>query len=135
VVAIAPAPYAPFARWKDARWRRRGPEYDELKGRLSEALLQRVLREMPQLRGHIAYQELSTPLSTEHFTAHPQGAIYGLAHTPERFAASWLRPQSPLPGLFWVGQDLTTVGVGASLMSAVLAASVILRRHVLGNAA
>jgi all-trans-retinol 13,14-reductase len=135
VVAIAPAPYAPFAPWKDQRWRRRGPQYDELKEKLAEQILQVVLREIPQLRGAIAYQELSTPLSTEHFTAHPQGAIYGLAHTPQRFAARWLRPQAPLPGLFLVGQDLTTVGVGASLMSAVLAASVILRRHALGSAA
>jgi all-trans-retinol 13,14-reductase len=133
VTAIAPAPYAAFARWRGQRWRRRGPEYEDLKERFTEQILTVVLRELPALRGRIAHRELSTPLSTEHFTAHPDGAIYGAAHGPARFDAAWVRPASPVPGLFLVGQDVTTVGVGSALMSAVLTASVILRRNVLGE--
>ena len=43
------------------------------------------------------------------------GESYGLAHTPARFAQSWLRPGTPLSGLYLTGQDTLSAGaVGAS---------------------
>ncbi|WP_394849274.1 NAD(P)/FAD-dependent oxidoreductase [Pendulispora brunnea] len=131
LVAIVPASFAPFARWIGTRWAKRGREYEDYKAWLAERLLAIVCRELPGVKGRIRHQELSTPLSTMHFTG--QAAMYGFEHSPERFRARWLRPASPTPGLFFVGQDVVTVGVGASLMSGVLASSVILRRNVLGD--
>ncbi len=126
-------PYEWFERWEGTAWRKRGPEYEDFKARLSERLLASVYQHLPRLRGKVVYQELSTPLSTRHFSNHARGAIYGLEHSPARFRQRWLRPALPVRDLFLVGQDVVSVGVGASLMSAVLAASVILRRNVLGD--
>jgi all-trans-retinol 13,14-reductase len=127
------APYEWFKRWEGTTWRKRGPEYEDFKARLSERMLASLFQHLPHLRGKVAYQELSTPLSTRHFSNHTRGAIYGLEHSPARFRQRWLRPALPVRNLFLVGQDLVSVGVGASLLSAVLAASVILRRNVLGD--
>ncbi|XXF76319.1 NAD(P)/FAD-dependent oxidoreductase [Myxococcaceae bacterium GXIMD 01537] len=133
LTAICAAPYDWFARWEDTRWHRRGPEYDAFKAQLTERLLAVVLAQFPQLRGRVEHQELSTPLSTLHFANRPQGATYGLEHSPERFRQRWLRPRLPIRNLLLVGQDTVSVGVGASLMSGVLAATILLKRNVLGD--
>ncbi len=116
-------------RWQDARWKKRGPEYEAWKARMSERLLEIALRHRPQIAGHIAHQELSTPLSTRHFTAHPDGEIYGLSHTPARFHLP-LRAQTPIPGLFLTGQDLVTCGVAGALFGGGLTALAVLRSEL-----
>ncbi|AKF85569.1 hypothetical protein MFUL124B02_13655 [Myxococcus fulvus 124B02] len=133
LTALCPAPYDWFEKWEGTRWRRRGAEYDDFKARLAERLLSVVLEQFPQLKGRVEYQELSTPLSTAHFAHRPRGSIYGLEHSPERFRQPWLRSRLPIQGLLLVGQDAVSVGVGASLMSGVLAASIVLRRNVFGD--
>ena len=54
-----------------------------------------------------------------------------IEHTPERFRLPWLRPHTPVPGLFLTGQDVVTDGLGGAVMAGVLTASAILRRNVL----
>ena len=112
-------------RWQGAQWKRRGDEYEAWKARMSERLLEIVLRHRPSLAGHIVHAELSTPLSTRHFTAHPHGEIYGLTHTPERFRLP-LRVQTGVPGLLLTGQDLVSCGVAGALFGGALTASVAL---------
>ena len=50
---------------------------------------------VPGLRDAIAYAEVGTPLTIEHFTSHAQGCFYGLPLTPERFQANLATPQHP----------------------------------------
>lgn len=121
-------------RFADSRWKRRGAEYDDWKARMSERLLEIALRERPQLQGHIVHAELSTPLSTRHFTAHPDGEIYGLAHTPPRFRLP-LRAQTPVPGLYLTGQDLVSCGVAGALIGGALTTAAILRGALLKSLA
>ncbi|MFT3768357.1 MAG: NAD(P)/FAD-dependent oxidoreductase [Minicystis sp.] len=115
-------PYEAFAAWKDGRWRKRGEDYEAFKKRLADRLLAQLLRHMPGLRPMVAYSELSTPLSTEHFTRAAAGSIYGIEPTPERFQNRWLRPRTPVQGLFLSGSDMATAGViGAMLGGAITA--------------
>lgn len=115
-------PWSAFERWRDTRWRRRGEDYDAFKARLQEALLEQVLERLPGLRPLVRHVELSTPLSTDHFCRPSEGSIYGLAPTPERFRCPWLRPRTPIPGLFFAGSDVATCGVIGAMMGGVLAA-------------
>jgi all-trans-retinol 13,14-reductase len=115
-------PWDAFTRWRDGRWRKRGEDYEALKKRLSETLLSQLLRHMPALEPMIAYHELSTPLSTEHFTRAASGAIYGIEPTPARFQNPWLRPRTPIPGLYLSGSDMATVGVIGAMVGGALAA-------------
>lgn len=121
-------------RWQDARWKKRGADYDAWKAEMSQRLLDVALVERPSLRGHVAHMELSTPISTRHFTAHPDGEIYGLSHPPARFHLP-LRAQTPIPGLFLTGQDLVTCGVAGALFGGAITATAVLRGGMLASVA
>jgi all-trans-retinol 13,14-reductase len=131
VEAVTFVPYEWVRPWENGRWRRRGTEYAEFKARLSERLLQTVHREVPAIIGKIVHAELSTPLSTRHFTGHAHGEIYGLAHSPARFDARWLRPRTPIEGLFLCGADVGCCGVAGALVGGVLSASAMLGKNLL----
>ncbi len=131
--AVTFAPYDGFRAWEHTEWRKRGADYEALKQDFSERLLQTLYQWVPQVRGKIDYHELSTPLSTRHFSNYQQGEIYGLNHSPIRFRQSWLRPHTPLKNLFLTGQDIVSDGVGGALMAGVLTASAITGKNLLKN--
>jgi all-trans-retinol 13,14-reductase len=116
-------PDALTARFQKARWRRRGDEYEALKKDWSDRLLAQLLRHMPRLGPHVDWVELSTPATTETFTRAPQGAIYGLEPTPARYANRYLRPRTPVPGLFLAGGDMASVGVMGAMVGGLLCAA------------
>jgi all-trans-retinol 13,14-reductase len=132
IEVIGVAPWERFARWDGTAWKKRGADYEAVKRELAERLMQVLLRRCPQLEGHVAHAELSTPLSTKQFASHPSGEIYGLAHNPARFEARDLRVCSPIPGLYLTGADVVTAGVGGAVMAGVLTATVIAKRNLLG---
>jgi phytoene dehydrogenase-like protein len=111
-----------FERWAGTAWKKRGAEYEGLKERIAEALLERVERRLPGFRSLVAYRELSTPLSTERFTGHPGGEIYGIPFTPARLGMSFLQPRTPVPGLFLTGADALMLGVVGAAMSGLMTA-------------
>ncbi|MBK7004347.1 MAG: FAD-dependent oxidoreductase [Burkholderiales bacterium] len=123
---ISLAPYEWFKRWADKPWKNRGADYDDFKAALSEKLLADVYQHAPQVRGKVDYFELSTPLSTAHFSNYAQGQVYGLEHTPERFAQSWVKPHTPIKGLYLTGQDILFCGVASAMMSGVMTATSVL---------
>ncbi len=131
IEVITAANWEWFRPWEDTRWKRRGPTYEEFKARMTERMLSILYDIVPQVRGKVEIAELSTPLSTVEFTAHPQGAIYGLAHTPARFREPLLRPATPIPNLYLTGSDVVTAGVGGAMAGGLLTASTILRRNLL----
>ncbi len=130
IEVITLAPYEWFGPWADTRWKHRGAEYERFKARFAERLLEQLYIHVPRVRGKVDYSELSSPLSTRHFSGHPHGEMYGLSPTPERFRMR-LRAQTPVRGLFLTGQDLAMAGVVGALYGGVMAASAVLRRNVL----
>ena len=132
VELITLAPYDRFRKWENVPWKRRGAEYEELKDAISERLLEALYVHCPQLRGKVDWKELSTPLTTRHFTGHPRGEVYGLAATPAFFQDRSLRPRTPIPGLYLTGADICTLGVGGALSGGMLSASAILGRDLRG---
>jgi all-trans-retinol 13,14-reductase len=127
VELVTIASYGWVRRWEDQRWKRRGADYDALKQRLADRLLDALLKERPAVRGHIVHAELSTPLSTRHFTAHHEGEIYGLSHVPARFRLP-LRAHTGVEGLYLTGQDLVSCGVAGALFGGAITAAAILGR-------
>lgn len=122
-----------FAPWADAPWRRRGSDYETKKDAFKESMLEILGGLHPDAVRHIDWAEVSTPLSTAHFSNYPRGEIYGLEHTPARFAVNWLRPRTFLPGLWLTGQDIVTAGIGGALMSGAVTASAILGKNVVAE--
>lgn len=131
IEVITLGPYDSVTAWEGTRWKKRGQDYEEFKEKMSRRMLERLFDVMPHLRQHIDYYELSTPLSTRHFANYEHGEIYGIDHTPARFALKSLRPKTPVKGFYLTGQDILSVGIAGAAMSGVLTASAILRRNML----
>jgi all-trans-retinol 13,14-reductase len=115
-------PWRVFEPWMGSRWQKRGPDYGEFKAQLQASMLEQFLTEMPGLRGMIDHVEMSTPLSTDNFCRPQRGSIYGLEPTPARFRCRWLRPRAPIPGLYFSGSEVASVGVMGAMMGGALAA-------------
>jgi phytoene dehydrogenase-like protein len=119
---LAAVDAADFARWAGTKWRKRGADYEALKERIADALLEVVERRLPGFRSLVSFRELSTPLSTERFTGHPGGEIYGIPTTPARLEMGFLQPRTPVAGLFLTGADSLSLGVTGAAMSGLMTA-------------
>lgn len=128
---ITIAPYERFKEWDGSRWKHRGEDYEAYKEQLSQRLLEYLYKYVPQTRGKIDYYELSTPLTTKHFVGYQNGEIYGVDHTPDRFSKKFLRPQTPIKGLYLTGQDIVTAGIGGALFGGVITAAAILKKNLI----
>jgi all-trans-retinol 13,14-reductase len=130
---ITVAPYEWFKKWENTRWKKRGEEYEAYKEKMSQRLLEALFEKEPQLRSKIDYYELSTPLSTKKFANYQTGEIYGLDHTPERYAMKHLTPATPVKNFYLTGQDVVSVGIGGAVMSGLLTASAILKKNLIND--
>ncbi|MFD4374035.1 phytoene desaturase family protein [Streptomyces sp. NPDC058486] len=123
---VDPELFAPFS---GSRWRDREPAYLKLKAELTEGLLAELYRQLPRTRGRVAYCELGTPLTAEHFAGWAGGSLYGLAKDVAAFGdgrgpglADWLRPRTGVEGLYLAGQDVLAGGFMGAVIGGLLAA-------------
>jgi all-trans-retinol 13,14-reductase len=123
---IAPLSYASLEGHRGEPWRRRGTDYESAKNRITGALLDLVERHHPGFGDLVEYSELATPLTFEHFTAAPSGAIYGFPGTPEKYTKEWLGPRTPIRNLYLTGSDAGLLGIMGALMGGVVTASCLL---------
>ena len=121
--------YATVERWKDHAWLRRGTDYRELKDKLAETLIDFVNERYPGFKDLIEYQEVSTPITSEKFTGHLRGAIYGTPATPDRFRMPWLKAKTPIKNLYLTGTDAAVLGIAGALTGGVVTSA-----HLLGSA-
>ncbi len=128
---ITLVPYDLFENWEGSRWMKRGEDYNDLKEKISQRLLNALYKKIPQAEGKIEHYELSTPLTTQHFINYDKGEIYGLDHTPKRFRQRFLQPRTPIKNLYLTGQDVVTAGVAAALFSGVITASAMTGKNLM----
>ena len=123
---IAPISYKILQAYRDEPWRRRSAGYETAKERITQTLLDVIENHRPGFRRLVEYAELGTPLTFEHFTAAPSGAIYGYPGTPDKYRKSWLGVGTPIRNLYLTGSDAAFLGIVGALFSGVLTASRIL---------
>ena len=114
-----------FAAWRNTPRGNRGADYSALKQRIGNGLIDLAETAVPGLKDLIDYVEVSTPLTVEHYTSHPQGAFYGIPGTPERYR-SQLGSVTPVKGLYLSGQDAGGCGIMGAMMGGVAAACQVL---------
>ncbi|MBC7695783.1 MAG: NAD(P)/FAD-dependent oxidoreductase [Burkholderiales bacterium] len=124
-------PFNWMKEWEDMKWQKRGDEYEAIKEELKKLYLEKLYKTLPQIKGHVEICELSTPLSTKHFSNYHNGEIYGLEHTPERFELKQLRPKTNYKNLYLTGQDIIAVGVCSAMFSGIVTSINILNRNLL----
>jgi len=127
IQAISLGDYNWFSEFENQPCMKREQKYLDLKKEFETSMLNKLYKLLPQIKGHVVYTEVSTPLSTKHFSNYQTGEIYGLSHTPERFTLPFLRPDTKIKGLKLTGQDITLVGVGGAMLAGLLTAISILK--------
>lgn len=115
----------PFQSWAAQPWKQRDEAYQQLKEKISHALLDFVAQRFPGFQEIIDYRELSTPLSTEFFTGHPRGSIYGLPAVPQRYRLKWLGYHTPVRNLYLTGADTAGHGIMGALIAGAVVAGVV----------
>ena len=122
--------YGFFEKWSKSKSHQHPLDYDVMKTRLKEALLEPVLNKFPQLQYLIEYTEVSTPLTAKHYMGHAKGSAYGLSSPPGRYNDNRLHPKTAIDGLFLTGSDIASSGVPGAFAGGVFCASVILKKNV-----
>lgn len=116
--------YEDFSKWKDQPWKKRDGDYQEIKKNIADILIAFADRHCPGFAGIVEHAEVSTPLTSEHFTGHYRGYIYALPAVPERFddeKSPWIHPKTPVKNLYLAGADASTLGIGGALMGGLMA--------------
>ncbi len=124
---IALCDYEDFASWQSQPWKRRETVYYELKEKIAGGLIKLAEKYIPGIKGLIEYQELSTPLTMEHFTNRINGVMYGIPATPDRYKLNFLKIRTPVQNIFLCGSDILSVGIVGALMGGVATVS-----HIMG---
>ena len=130
IQVLMPCKFEWVSEWENETWMKRGDQYNELKEKFKNILLEKLYEVVPQIKGHIEICEVSTPLSTKHFSNYSSGEMYGLEHSPERFRMKYIRPHTPIKNLFLTGQDIVTVGVAGALFSGLLTSVAVMHKNL-----
>lgn len=91
---------------------KRGDDYEQVKSRFKQPLLNAMFRHFPHLESKVEYVDVATPWSNEYYLGHP--GSYGLDHTAARFLDPTLSVvPNKVRGLYLTGQDFMSCGVFA----------------------
>ncbi|XP_073428893.1 all-trans-retinol 13,14-reductase-like isoform X2 [Dendrobates tinctorius] len=125
------ASYDWFHHWSGQKPRNRGEEYHTKKMKLADHMVERAIKEFPQLQGKIEYVEAATPVSNEFYLRAPKGSMYGAEQNCSRYQCdiiSRMRPQTSVSGLYLTGQDVFSSGVAGAVHGGLLCASAVLNK-------
>ncbi|KAF0687383.1 Aste57867_20866 [Aphanomyces stellatus] len=125
-LVVGPSFYDHVEQFKDGRVKHRGDAYDAMKESWKERLLTAFLDEFPKVtRESIEVLELGTALTNDYYLGTTRGAIYGLGHTPARFASDATNVRTPIANLFLSGQDTVAAGIIGAAYSGLLTAAIV----------
>ncbi len=120
---ITVMPFDIFQEWEETRWKKRGEEYEALKEKFAQRLLEQLYRLEPQLKGKVDCYELSSPVTTRHFMNYDRGELYGINHDPNRYDQKFLQPRTAIKNFYLTGQDVVSAGVAGALFAGYITAS------------
>ncbi|KAH9162819.1 hypothetical protein LEN26_000783 [Aphanomyces euteiches] len=125
-LVVAPCFYEHVEKFKDGRVKHRGKEYEALKEVWKERLLEAFLKEFPMIsRNSIEVVELGTAITNDFYLGTHRGAVYGLGHTPARYASNVVNPHTPISNLFLSGQDVLSCGITGAAYSGLMTGAVV----------
>jgi prolycopene isomerase len=103
-----------------------GEPWAEAKGRMTEALIDRVEALLPGYRDSLTFVDSATPETFETYTLAHDGAIYGWENSPNQTLPKRLPQETPIPGLLLAGH-WTNPGTGSvrCLLSGLQAAAIV----------
>ncbi|KAL7534870.1 hypothetical protein ACHAXR_006135 [Thalassiosira sp. AJA248-18] len=129
-LVIAPCCYNDVEQFKDDRVKHRSKEYISMKDMWKDTLMKALLDQFPVLSNKIDFVDFGTAVTNDFYLGTHRGAVYGLAHTPERFRQHLLRPKTPITNLFLTGQDVCCCGIMGALVGGYMCAYAISTRSL-----
>ena len=67
IEVIALARYEWFDQWKNGVTKKHGADYEKMKRDIGKDLLEALEFHLPQIKGHIAFSEVASPLTVDHY--------------------------------------------------------------------
>ncbi|KAL4223041.1 hypothetical protein ACF0H5_016518 [Mactra antiquata] len=136
VLLITLCPWEWFKSWENGRVKHRGDDYNTIKERIGRQMWRQCEQLFPAVEGRLEYMDVGTPLSNKYYLGQPEGEMYGMNHSMNRFdpeLSMYLRPQTGIPGLYLTGQDVLTASFSGAMHSGLLTASAILHRNLFND--
>jgi hypothetical protein len=93
------------------------PQYNEIKNAAADMLIDRVEKVIPNLRKHIKYMEVGTPITNWRYSRNTGGAIYGSEQSVDNMYFNRLQAKTPVQNLFLTGAWTFAGGMSAAMMS------------------
>ncbi len=128
VEVFTTVPHSPFAKWADQPQGERDPEYQQLKERLTGQMLDLCDLIIPDLSQNLVYQDLSTPLTNDHFCRSHLGSMYGTEKTRDQTGSKTYPTKTKIPGLYLTGASTFGHGVMGATVAGMFTAAAILNR-------
>ncbi len=115
--------YNEMRPWISTTTGHRGNSYESFKQRKAERLLEHLERQRPGIISNVEHYYASTPLTYRDFTATPEGAVYGFAHSINDPLYNIVAARTKVPNLLLTGQNINTHGILGVIISALLTCS------------
>lgn len=96
---------------------RTNPQYNKIKNAAADVLITRAEKLLPNLRKHIKYMEIGTPITNWRYSRNTAGAIYGSEQSVDNMYFNRLQATTPIQNLFLAGAWTFAGGMSAALMS------------------
>jgi len=110
-------------RWKGTRIGHRGKDYEEMKRRKAEKLLDVLEQHFPGIRQKVETYYTSTPLTYLDYTGTAEGSMYGNAKDITRGVACRVPQRTKVPNLFLTGQNINSHGMLGVLVGTIVTCS------------
>lgn len=123
---LTPMSFNDVARWQDTLPMRRGDGYKEFKARKAEECLTMAETVFPGLKNSIEKIYTSTPLTYMNYTGAIEGSAYGIRKDCNNLLKTLLAAKTPLPNLYFTGQNLNLHGILGVSMTSLMTCSQIL---------
>ncbi len=118
--------YEAFARWSQTRFGARPQDYHAFKEQLTDRLLGALEALIPDLKQHVVFADLATPLTYRHFVAATAGSFYGTEKNPSQVGPWGYLPRTEIGHLTLCGASTFAHGIIGATWSGLLAAGEIL---------
>jgi all-trans-retinol 13,14-reductase len=118
-IVVCEAKFEWVKEYEHLRVKQRGTEYNSLKKKIMAQLEAKAYKVLPQIKDHVVFKDVGTPVTNSFYLASVDGASYGLEFTEDN--ADWLRSETKIENLYLTGQDITTMGFSGAIGGAAIA--------------
>jgi phytoene dehydrogenase-like protein len=125
IEAITYLDYTTFEKFKDEK-EPRSKEYLQLKELLTEKMIKTLEKVLPNIREHIVYKELGTPITNEYYINSTKGSVYGTEKKLTQIGPFAHKAKSEIKNLYLCGASIVSHGVAGAGYSGLQTAGEIL---------